>query len=116
MEERRDYEALQKIENQQRNEAEQKREEQRKADEIKRVAEHRDDILRMEKLEKRKDTQRVLDQRAHEQLMITMMQNMFQESNIQPQRPKPRFCRIHQQRQHRARPKLQLVRPKLQMN
>ena len=86
MEERRDYEALQKIENQQRNEAEQKREEQRKADEIKRVAEHQYDILWMEKLEKKEKAQRVLEQRAHEQLMITMMQNMFQGFNVQPQR------------------------------
>ena len=40
----------------------------------------------MEKLEKRKEAQRVLEQRAHEQLMITMMQNMFQGFNVQPQR------------------------------
>ena len=44
-EERRDYEALRQIENQQRYEVEQKREEQLKADEIKRVAEHQYDIL-----------------------------------------------------------------------
>ena len=50
-----------------------------------RVVEHRDDILRMEKLEKRKEAHRVLDQRAHEQLMITMMQNMSRGSNVQPQ-------------------------------
>ena len=55
-------------------------------EEITRVVEHQDDILRMEKLEKRKETQRILKQRADEQLMITMMQNMFQGSNVQPQR------------------------------
>ena len=80
--ERKDYEEMRKIENQQRDEVEQKREEQRKGDEIKRVAEHRDDILRMEKLEKRKQAQRVLDQRAHEQMLITMMHNMFHGSNV----------------------------------
>ena len=40
----------------------------------------------MEKLEKKEKAQRVLEQRAHEQLMITMMQNMFQGFNVQPQR------------------------------
>ena len=34
-----------------------------------------------------KKQQRILEQRAHEQLMISMMQNIFQVSNVQPQRP-----------------------------
>ena len=39
----------------------------------------------MKKLEERRVEQQVVDQRAHELLMIQMMQNMFQGHIIQPQ-------------------------------
>ena len=39
----------------------------------------------MDKLEKRKEEQRVVEQQAHEQMMITMMQNIFQGNNMQLQ-------------------------------
>ena len=84
------------IENKQREAAEKKREEQRKDQEIQREAEHRDDIQRMEKLEKRKEEQRVeeqerreekriSDQRTHDLLPMNMMKNMLQRTSVQPQ-------------------------------
>ena len=95
--ERKEYEDRRKVEDQQQTKAEERREVQRKADEVKREQERRDDIKRMEKLEERREErriqdeqklkeQRVQDQLANQQMMIQMMQNMFQQSNVHPQR------------------------------
>ena len=87
-EERKEYAESRRIKNKQQEAAEKKREEQRKDQEIKRVTERRNDIQQMEKLEKRKEEQRVeeqgkreaqriLDQRAHDLLLMNMMKNML---------------------------------------
>ena len=84
-EETKEFAAMRRIENKQREEAEKKREAQRKEQEIKREAERRDYIQRMDKLKKRKETQRISDQRAHDLLLMNMMTNMLQNTSVQPQ-------------------------------
>ena len=94
-------------------EAETRREEQRKADNIVQEQRHRDEVHRLEKLEERRDEERAAkqlrrdreqdaEQLKNQQLMVTMMQNMFQQSNQHQQQipitailPTPTAKRLH---------------------
>ena len=87
--ERKEYKDRRKIDEQQRTEAEEKREAQRKADDIRHEQQHQDDIKRMEKLEDRREEKRVADLQANQQMMMQMMQNMFQQSNLHQQSQPP---------------------------
>ena len=83
--ERKEYEDRRNIDKQQRFEAEAKREEYRKVDNIIWEQWHRDDVQKMEKLEERWEEKRAADQLNNQQLMINMMQHLYQPLNTHQQ-------------------------------